>query len=82
MTASDVAASTVDLAGAVIYTVGCHSGLNDSGSLDLAQAFAQKGASYVANTGYGWGGGGTTYSEALMRNLTRSLLSGLVPGAG
>ena len=77
VTATDVASSTTDLAGAVIYTVGCHSGLNDSGSLDLAQAFAQKGASYVANTGYGWGGGGTTYSEALMRNLTLSLLSGI-----
>jgi hypothetical protein len=77
VSAAEIASSTVDLAGVIVYSVGCHAGLNDTGSLDLAQAFAQKGANYVANTGYGWGGGGTTWSEALMRNYTLSLLQGL-----
>jgi len=54
--------------------VGCHAGFNDSGTLDLAQAFAQKKANYVANTGYGWGGGGVVYSEALMRDYAYQLL--------
>ena len=77
VSAVEIAASTADLAGAIVYSVGCHAGLNDTGSLDLAQAFAQKKANYVANTGYGWGGGGTTWSEALMRNYTLSLLQGV-----
>ena len=74
VTADDIAASTTDLAGAIIFTVGCHSGFNDTATLDLAQAFARKRANYVANTGYGWGGGGVTFSEALMRNYARELL--------
>jgi hypothetical protein len=76
ITASEITTATADLSGALIFSVGCHAGFNDSGSLDLAQAFAQKGASYVANTGYGWGGGGIVYSEALMRNYVRELLRG------
>ena len=76
VTASDVVSGNADLEGAVIYTLGCHSGFNDTGSLDLAQAFAQRRSSYVANTGFGWGGGGTSYSEAIMRNFTLKLLYG------
>ena len=74
--ASEIAAATGDLSGALIFSVGCHAGLNDPGTLDLAQAFAQKKANYVGNTGYGWGGGGVIYSEALMRNYARELLRG------
>ena len=74
VTATEIATATSDLTGAIIFSVGCHSGFNDSGTLDLAQAFAQKRANYVANTGYGWGGGGVTYSEALMRNYAFELL--------
>jgi hypothetical protein len=44
--------------------------------LDFAQALIQKQANYVGNTGYGWGGGGVVYTEALMRNYTRELLRG------
>lgn len=60
----------LDLSGAVIYAVGCHSGLpvpelkdgegtvlnpNDN-PLDLTQTFLRRGAlAYVANTGFGWG---------------------------
>jgi hypothetical protein len=74
--ASQVATATADLTGAIIYTLGCHSGFNDTGTLDLAQAFMQKKANYVANTGYGWGGGNIAWSEALMRYYTIELLSG------
>ena len=60
VSAAEIASSTADMAGAIIYSVDCHAGLNDIGSLDLAQAFAQNNANYVANTGYGWGSDGTT----------------------
>ncbi len=72
--ASEIVSGTADLAGALIYAVGCHAGLTDPGVMDLPQAFLQKRATYVGNTGYGWGGGGIVYSEALMRNFTRELL--------
>jgi len=76
VTASEIATATSDLSGALIFSVGCHAGLNDTGALDLAQAFAQQGANYVANTGYGWGGSAVVYSEALMKTFTRELLRG------
>jgi hypothetical protein len=74
VTASEVSTATADLSGALIFSVGCHAGLNDAGVLDLPQAFARQRANYVGNTGYGWGGGGIVYSEALMRNYARDLL--------
>ncbi|MBP7689887.1 MAG: hypothetical protein KA765_18360, partial [Thermoflexales bacterium] len=76
ITAAQIISAAIDLSQALIYTVGCHAGLNDPASLDLAQAFARQGANYVANTGYGWGSDGITYSEALMRNYTLMLLKG------
>ncbi|RME63404.1 MAG: hypothetical protein D6790_04760, partial [Caldilineae bacterium] len=60
--ASEVAAATGDLAGSVVFAVGCHAGLNDPGTLDLPQAWARQKVNYVGNTGYGWGGGGIIYS--------------------
>lgn len=72
--ASEVAAATGNLAGSVVFAVGCHAGLNDPGVLDLPQAWARQKVNYVGNTGYGWGGGGIIYSEALMRNFARELL--------
>jgi len=74
--ASEVITATSDFTRAVIFSIGCHSGVNDPGVLDLPQAFAQKRANYIGNTGYGWGGGGIVYSEALMRTFTRELLRG------
>ncbi len=80
--AGDIAAASSDLERGLIYTLGCHSGLNvppdnDVGPLDLAQAFAQKKANYVANTGYGWGlRGGVGLSEKLMRLYTSELAQG------
>jgi hypothetical protein len=47
------------------------------GGLDLAQAFSQRGANYVANTGYGWGlGNAIGLSERLMYNYTQELMKG------
>ena len=74
--ASEVVTATADFARTLVFSVGCHSGFNDTGDLDLAQAFIQRKANYVGNTGYGWGGGGVVYSEALMRNFTRELVRG------
>jgi hypothetical protein len=75
-TASQVVAGTGDLARAIVFSTGCHAGFNDSGSLDLPQAFVQKGAIFVGNTGFGWGGNGLVYSEKLIKNFAYSLLSG------
>jgi hypothetical protein len=72
--AAEIVTATADFSRSLIFTVGCHSGLNDTGMLDLAQAFAQKQANYVGNTGYGWGGDGKVYSEKLMYNFARELL--------
>jgi hypothetical protein len=74
LTAAQILASPTDLRGALVYSLGCHSGLNEPGALDLPQAYLGKGASYVGNTGFGWGSSGIVYSEALMRNYTRELL--------
>jgi len=80
--ASEIAGASSDLSGALIYTLGCHSGLNvpssnTQGALDLAQAFNRKKANYVANTGYGWGlRGGTGLSEKLIRMYTQELVKG------
>ncbi len=72
---------SADLRRALIFTVGCHSGLNDVGGLpaglDLAQAFFGRGANYVANTGYGWGSNtGLGWSERLLDNFARALTHG------
>lgn len=73
--ASEVMTATNDFVRSLVYNVGCHGGLNDSDELDLPQAFVSRGAVYVGNTGFGWGGGGIVYSEALMRNFTREILT-------
>ena len=63
------------------------SGLNDvgplPGGLDLAQAFAQRGANYVANTGYGWGlKDEVGLSEQLMYNYVSDLMRGTTTTIG
>lgn len=84
LTAADiVAGGGAALAGALVYSPGCHAGFNDVGDeagtagLDLAQAYARSGATYLANTGYGWGDAiAVAYSERLMVNATEELLAG------
>ena len=75
---SDLPAS---LAGSVIYSVGCHSGLNAPGAYleptddlaDWAQAILARDAVYVANTGFGYGDDTFVgYSEALMLEMTEN----------
>ncbi len=55
----------------LVYTPGCHSEENRSNALDLAEAFSEIGANYIANTGYG--GAGTVASELLMNNITENI---------
>jgi hypothetical protein len=79
--ASEVTGTT-DYRGAIVFSVGCHSGLNvadeESASLqtgtDWAQAFTRQGATYIGNTGYGYGDSDLiAYSERLMLNFATAL---------
>lgn len=72
--ASELLSATADMRGALIYSLGCHAGLNDPAVLDLPQAYIKRLATYVGNTGFGWGGSGAVYTEAVMVNFTRELL--------
>ncbi len=74
--ASEILTASANLSGTLVFAVGCHAGLNDPGVIDLPQAFVSRGASYVGNTGFGWGGGGVVLSESLMRNFARELVRG------
>jgi PKD repeat protein len=79
---SDIAGATADHTRAIIYTVGCHAGLNvpptnPTQPLDLAQSLVQRMAYYVANTGFGWGYHTSVgLSERLMLNFTERLVYG------
>jgi hypothetical protein len=82
LTTQVVVTASANLTGALNYTLGSHAGLNvpdvDSGvgptTLDFPQAWAQQGAVYVANTGYGYGDpSGVGFSEQLLLNFTEQL---------
>ena len=89
MNATEVAASTVDLSNALVFSAGCHSGYtvvdgdvipNVTQSLDWMQAFAQKRATVVAGTGYQYGDTDfLEYSERLYRDFTNALRVGSGP---
>lgn len=71
--------SAMDLSGGLIYTPGCHAGLNvpptNINPIDLPEAFLSKHANYIGNTGYGWGMLDTIgLSEKLVRLYTQTLL--------
>ncbi|MCP4664589.1 MAG: DUF11 domain-containing protein [bacterium] len=76
----------LDLAGAVVYGVGCHAGLTVPGncttdaehSLDLPQTLLARGVTaYIANTGYGWGLlAGIGLSERLVEIFTEEMTQG------
>ena len=86
---TDLAASSVDLTNAIVFSAGCHSGYNlvDGDAipgvtmpLDWAQAFARKKATLVAGTGYQYGDTDfLEYSERLYNNFARQLRAG-TPG--
>ena len=71
-----------DLGGGIWFTVGCHSGTNladisvlgDAPTDDWAQSFSQRGAVYLAQTGYGLGDTvAIALSERLLTLFTRNL---------
>ena len=72
-----------------MFSQGCHSGYNlvdvdgipqVSDTLDWAQAFAQKGATLIAGTGYQYGDSDlVAYSEAIYANFSQQLLAGSGP---
>ena len=78
---TELAASTVDLTNALVFSAGCHSGYNlvdgdavpgVTQTLDWAQAFARKRATLVAGTGYQYGDTDfLEYSERLYRNFAQ-----------
>ncbi len=64
MLAAEVTASDVDMLNALIFSAGCHSGYNIvtpdgipgiTAEPDWAEAFAEKGATLIAGTGYQYG---------------------------
>ena len=82
LTAVDVKDSQ-QVSGTVVFSVGCHSGLpvpDEQAAehpLDFAQALAGKGATYLANTGYGYGDANAIgYSERLMVLFAHELRAG------
>ncbi|MCB9421244.1 MAG: CSLREA domain-containing protein [Ardenticatenaceae bacterium] len=87
--ASEVAASSVDLTNALIFSAGCHSGYNIvnahgipgvTSEPDWAQAFAQKQATLIAGTGYQYGDTDfIEYSERLYLEFSRQLRLGTGP---
>jgi len=90
ISASEVAASAVDLTNVIVFTLGCHGGYtipsndllaNASPDPDWAKAFLRKQvAGYVAATGYAYGDTELTeYGERLFVELTRQLRTGTGP---
>jgi YVTN family beta-propeller protein len=87
ITSTEVANATTSYADDLVFTVGCQGGLNVpdenalgeeiSRTLDFAQAFAGRGAVYIANTGYGYGDSDAIgYSELLALKLSQQLAHG------
>ncbi|MCP5011148.1 MAG: hypothetical protein GY942_14300, partial [Aestuariibacter sp.] len=87
--ASELASSPVDMSNTLFFSAGCHSGyniVNDHGvpgvtsEPDWAQAFAQKGATLIAGTGYQYGDTDfIEYSERLYLEFSQNLREGTGP---
>jgi hypothetical protein len=77
-----------DLAGAVVFSMGCHSGLSASDklvsgdrALDIAQAVSDQGGVFVGNTGFGYGDTDTVaLSESLMADFAQRLDGSMTVG--
>ncbi|MGK2851273.1 MAG: PxKF domain-containing protein [Candidatus Limnocylindrales bacterium] len=82
--ATELDGSNVDLTNAIVFSAGCHSGYNvvdpdavTGGSVDWAQAFARKGATLIAGTGYQYGDTDfIEYSERIYAEFARQLRTG------
>ncbi len=76
------------LAGNIVFTMGCHAGLSVSdigvGTLnttDWAESYLGLGATYIANSGYGYGDtAGIALSERLMAEFAENLDGGMSIG--
>ncbi len=89
MTTDDLLASTVDFANTIVFSAGCHSGyniVNQHGvplvtrEPDWAQAFAMRGATLIAGTGYQYGHTDfIAYSEQIYLNFSQQLRYGTGP---
>ncbi len=87
--ASDLAASATDFTNTIVFSQGCHAGYNlvdgdaipnVTDQLDWAQAFAQKGATLIAGTGYQYGDTDLIqYSEAIYSGFAHELRLGSGP---
>jgi hypothetical protein len=86
---TDLVASPVNLTNAIIFSAGCHSGyniVNNHGipnvtvEPDWAQAFAQKGATFIGGTGYQYGDTDIIeYNERIYLEFSRQLRLGSGP---
>lgn len=88
-TVSDVAGHPNALTGRVLFSMGCHAGLNvpdryvggGANAPDWAQTFATQRAVWVANTGFGLGDtASVALSEELMRLLAQRLNGSMTAG--
>ena len=97
ISSAEVAGSPESLAGTIVYTMGCHAGLNvpdwsaiaaDPGlgidpALDFVQAMARQRAIYIASTGYGLGDDeGLGGTERLLAIFSGELVQGDVVAGG
>lgn len=88
LSANEISQSALDLAGGLIYTLGCHGGLNvppnnTVSPLDLPEVFVRKGASYIGNTGYGWGSlDSIGLSEKVIRLFNKEMTKPAPPPLG
>ena len=86
--ATELASVTQTLAGAVVWGMGCHSGLvapeSEVKGLDIVQALNRLGVvAQVGQNGFGWGfRHGVGLSEALMRELSERLVGAPTVGVG
>jgi hypothetical protein len=89
-TTGQVDALSPGLPGRIIFSMGCHSGLNVADvlvatpgprALDWPQVYAQQGALYAANTGFGYGDTATVaLSERLMALFAERLGGSMTVG--
>ncbi|MEI7771337.1 MAG: choice-of-anchor Q domain-containing protein, partial [Chloroflexales bacterium] len=88
---SEVASAPASFTNSLIFALGCHSGYNVSTpdaipffspTPDWAAAFAARGATYIASTGFAYGDTDLVeYGERYLLNLTRELRTGSGPVA-
>ena len=91
LNATDVANSTVNLTNSIVFSQGCHSGYSIVNSdavpgvtqtLDWTEAFAKKGATLIAGTGYQYGDTDfLAYSGQLYADFSHALRLGTGPVA-